>query len=782
MAQLVLKVNPAVSPLPWGPLVIASLVVSTTSTPTAVVETKFDPDTPTIALTSGDQTLTTDPIEIVEKIAGAAQLPDDSSKSAAFLTLAKTLSGKLSFPEVTAALDTLDDHLTFRTFLVGHAITAADAAVWGSLRASLQVIGILKKAGHPHLQRWYTYFDTLPSTLSIISAHAEAKSTASKEKKAASVASSSFALGLQNAVDGQVVTRFPPEPSGYLHIGHAKAALLNQYFAQMYHGKLLIRFDDTNPSKEKAEFEDSIVEDLALMGIKGDKLSHTSDYFQELYDWCIQVLKEGKAYADDTVQEKMRQERMDGIASARRDTSPAENIARFEEMARGTEEGQRWCIRAKLSVDDPNKALRDPVIYRVNMLPHHRTGDKWKVYPTYDFACPLVDSLEGVTHALRTNEYRDRNPQYQWMIEALGVRKVEIWDYSRVNFVYTLLSKRKLHWFVNNGFVSGWDDPRFPTVRGIRRRGMTVEGLKNFMLQQGPSQSQMLLEWDGIWAANKKVIDPIVPRFWAVTKEKSVEIKLKGAEVPQQIEVKDIPKHKKNPEVGLKKTTFSNTIIVDQEDAASFEDNEEITLMDWGNAIIRTKSTDASTGAITSIETDLFLEGDFKKTKKKIHWLPSPSSSQPLPTPLVDVVLIDYDYLITKKKLEEEDDVSDFVTATTEFRTEAWADSNVVSLAKGDIIQFERKGYYILDAIVKKDSGDVLEFILIPDGKASGVATKSSAAPADPNAKTMLSDGATGFEIPVSTKMYKVDPVVGGAGAEADTKMYKVDSIYQPGP
>jgi glutamyl-tRNA synthetase len=207
------------------------------------------------------------------------------------------------------------------------------------------------------------------------------------------------------------------------------------------------------------------------------------------------MIKEGNAYADDTEQEKvclmfpffpsfphhtgeerdadditgcqqMRDERMNGIASARRDCSPEDSLARFAEMATGSPEGLRWCIRAKISFTDPNKAMRDPVIYRCNLLPHHRTGDKYKIYPTYDFCCPIVDSIEGVTHALRTNEYRDRNPQYQWMLDALKLRKVEVWDFGRLAFVYTLLSKRKLKWFVEEGHVSGWDDPRFPTVRG----------------------------------------------------------------------------------------------------------------------------------------------------------------------------------------------------------------------------------------------------------------------------------------------------------------------------
>lgn len=175
---------------------------------------------------------------------------------------------------------------------------------------------------------------------------------------------------------------------------------------------------------------------------------------------------DGNAYCDDTLQQQMRDERFNGIASGRRESSVPDNLHRFEEMTKGSEEGQKWCLRAKMSYDDPNKAMRDTVIYRCVTVPHHRTGAKYFSYPTYDFACPVVDSLEGVTHALRTNEYRDRNPQYFWFIDALKIRKPNLWDFSRLNFVYTLLSKRKLAWFVNEKHVAGWDDPRFPTVRG----------------------------------------------------------------------------------------------------------------------------------------------------------------------------------------------------------------------------------------------------------------------------------------------------------------------------
>ena len=479
---------------------------------------------------------------------------------------------------------------------------------------------------------------------------------------------------------------------GYLHIGHAKAALLNDYFAhEKYNGTLLCRFDDTNPTKEKEEFEDAIIKDLALMGIKPDKTSHTSDYFEELYQYCVRMLKEGKAYADDTDQEMMRAERMDGIASKRRDASLEENLAHFKAMKQGSKEGVRWCIRAKMSVDNPNKAMRDPVIYRCNDQPHHRTGIKWKIYPTYDFCCPIVDSMEGVTHALRTIEYRDRNPQYEWMLNALDLRKVHIWDFARMNFIRTLLSKRKLTKFVEQGVVWGWDDPRFPTIRGIRRRGMTIEALREFILKQGPSRNIVNLDWTIFWATNKKYVDPIAPRHTAIAKGNAVKGKVRGARAAPYTEEK--PKHGKNSSLGTKKVAYSENILIDQEDAKTFKEDEEITLMNWGNAIVRKIHTSLNplNSNITGLELELHLQGDVKKTEKKITWLSEEGQE------LIPVELVDFDYLITKDKIEEDDNVDDFLNPKTEFRTEAWADCNVAELKEDDVIQFERKGYFRCD-------------------------------------------------------------------------------------
>lgn len=335
------------------------------------------------------------------------------------------------------------------------------------------------------------------------------------------------------------------------------------------------------------------------------------------------------------------------------------------------------------------------------------------MYPLYDLACPIVDSLEGVTHALRTDEYHDRNPQYQWFLDNLGLRQVHIWEYSRLNFVYTLLSKRKLTWFVDQGRVSGWDDPRFPTIRGIHRRGLTMEALKTYILMQGASTNYITLEWDKLWAVNRKQIDPIAPRHTAVEALNKVKVTVSGADA---YNLKEVPRHKKNEALGNKNTAYGPNIWMDQADCKELEINEEVTFMDWGNAFIRSVEKNAE-GIVTGVQAELHLEGDFKKTKKKLTWLADGAE-------LVKVDLMDYDYLITKKKIEEDDDLKDLLTPVTEFKTEAIADGNVAELNKGDIIQLERKGYYIVDAVATGDKPARL--ILIPDGKVASMASKAA--------------------------------------------------------
>jgi len=343
---------------------------------------------------------------------------------------------------------------------------------------------------------------------------------------------------------------------------------------------------------------------------------------------------------------------------------------------------------------------------------------------------------------------------------------------------------------------------------------MTVEALTQFMLSQGPSQAIVSLEWDSIWALNKKIIDPIAPRFWSVLKTKTVPVTIQGG--PVEPVVKTLPKHKKNTDVGEKKTVYTSNILIDQEDALSFDDNEEITLMDWGNAIVRSKTADSS-GTITSLTMELHLEGDFKKTTKKITWLAQPTPAHAL----VDVTLIDYDYIITKKKLEENDELKDFVTPVTEFREDALVDANVRALARGDIIQFERRGYYIFDRTVEKEKEgpqgklETWEFIRIPDGRAAGLASKAgatanAAAPERPKGGAATAEGpakvndkkgkaaaaatdigtdATPAEggvdrygvTPADTRMYKTDVILGAEAPDVTnaSKMYTVESVYK---
>ncbi|KAJ2733686.1 glutamate--tRNA ligase [Coemansia sp. BCRC 34962] len=684
------------------------------------------------------------------------------------------VGGSGGFKELEAALDELDHHLTMRAFVSGYSATMADVAVWGALRGSAIFQRNLKTKRDmlgAHLVRWYQHVDSLPFARRL----AEGLAVANKQVNRGAKDQGSFDLGLTGVEYGKVVTRFPPEPSGYLHIGHAKAALLNEFVARSNGGRLIIRFDDTNPTKERAEFEDSILEDLALLGIHGDVMSHTSDHFQTIYELALELIRRGLAYVDDTPTEVMRDERFNGIESKCRGLSVEENLARFQQMKEGTEFGQTCCLRAKMSVDNKNKAMRDPTIYRCNLVPHHRTGDRWKIYPIYDFACPVVDSIEGVTHALRSSEYRDRNPQYQWFFTALDLRPVQIMDFSRMNFAYTLLSKRKLQWFVNEGFVEGWHDPRFPTVRGIRRRGMTIEALRQYVLMQGASQRDMLLEWDKIWAVNKKVIDPKAPRHTALVKQGLVPATVVGG--PAEPYLGSVPRHKKAPELGTKSTVFSSQLFIGQEDAAELAVGEELTLMDWGNAVVE-KIEGAS--PVTGVELRLNLGGDVKATKRKITWLGQHPSVHP-----VEALLLDYDYLITKKKVEADENVADFLTPVTRFEQPAIVDANVAELPAGTVVQLERIGYFIIDRVATDSEVGAVALIRIPDGKAASMASKhtgevsvksaGSSAAANPWDKKSKPTAAAAAAAAAAAKPANAL----GLGAQSDvTQMYEVKPVY----
>ncbi|KAK7269497.1 hypothetical protein RIF29_22228 [Crotalaria pallida] len=626
----------------------------------------------------------------------------------------------------------IDGYLEKRTFFVGYSLSIADLAIWSGLAGTGKRWESLRKSKkYPNLVRWFnsivteygTILNEVTATYVSKKGSGEPSETKSKEQvivpnqaknvngdlseKSKGGSKLSAEIDLPDAVVGKVRLRFAPEPSGYLHIGHSKAALLNKYFAERYQGQLIVRFDDTNPAKESNEFVDNLLKDIDTLGIKYEQITYTSDYFPELMEMAENLIRQGKAYVDDTPREQMQKERMDGIESKCRSNSVEENLKLWKEMIAGSERGLQCCVRGKLDMQNPNKSLRDPVYYRCNPMPHHRIGSKYKVYPTYDFACPYVDSKEGITHALRASEYHDRNPQYHWIQEDMGLRKVLIYEFSRLNMVYTLLSKRKLLWFVQNGKVDGWDDPRFPTVQGIVRRGLKIEALIQFIVEQGASKNLNLMEWDKLWTLNKKIIDPVCPRHTAVIAERRVLLTLTDG--PEKPFVRIIPRHKKYEAAGDKATTYTKRVWIDHADAETIAAGEEVTLMDWGNAIVKDIEKDQD-GNITGLSGVLHLEGSVKTTKLKLTWLPEIDE-------LVSLTLVEFDYLITKKKLEEDEDFIDVLNPCTKKETLAYGDSNMRNLQRGDVLQLERKGYFKCDVPFLRPSKPIV-LLAIPDGRA----------------------------------------------------------------
>ncbi|CAL4964239.1 unnamed protein product [Urochloa decumbens] len=620
----------------------------------------------------------------------------------------------LSGSEFEAACSFLDGFLASRTFLVGYSLSIADILVWSNIAGTGQRWESLRRSKkYQNLIRWFNsiavdYLALDEVVAAYVGKRGIGKSPApSLQEKVQDwkVNTSGPEIDLPGAKVGEVCVRFAPEPSGYLHIGHAKAGLLNKYFAERYKGHLIARFDDTNPSKESNEFVENILEDIDTMGIKYDTVTYTSDYFPKLMEMAESLIKQGKAYVDNTPKQQMKDERMAGTESKCRNNTVEENLSLWREMVNGTEIGMQCYVRGKLDMQDPNKTLRDPVYYRCNTDRHHRVGSKYKVYPTYDFACPFVDALEGVTHALRSSEYHDRNAQYHRILQDMGLRRVEIYEFSRLNLVYTLLSKRKLLWFVENKKVDDWTDPRFPTIQGILRRGLKIEALVQFILEQGASKNLNLMEWDKLWTINKKIIDPVCARHTAVLKDQRVLLTLTNG--PQEQFVRILPRHKKYEGAGNKATTFTSRIWLEYADASIMSTGQEVTLMDWGNTIIKEIKTE--NGIITQLVGELHLEGSVKLTKLKLTWLPDIED-------LVSLSLVEFDYLITKKKLEKQDDFVKYLNPCTRRETSALGDPNMRNLKQGEIIQLERKGYYRCDVPFIRPSKPIVLFA-IPDGR-----------------------------------------------------------------
>ena len=528
----------------------------------------------------------------------------------------------------------------------------------------------------------------------------------------------SYRKFLKGAKEGEVVTRFPPEPSGYLHIGHIKAANLNYHYAKMFKGKMIMRFDDTNPAKEKPEFEEAILKDLESLDIIPDKMVRTSDHFDAIIERATEMVSKGLAYCDKSTGDEIAEQRAKFQPSKFRDTTPEENLAIWKSMLEG--ENKEFALRAKIDYKSKNGTMRDPVIFRHCETPHQTTGTKYKVYPTYDFACPIVDHLDGVTHAMRTNEYADRIPQYQWFLQKMQLRDIHIHEYSRLNFIFTTLSKRKLNLLVDKKVVSGWDDPRFPTVRGVLRRGMLVISLIEFMLEQGPSKNTNLMEWDRIWATNRKYLDPIALKFTGIPIDQSSEIEIENV-ADDFREVEDVALHPKLPEAGTKKLVKTKKVLIESGDAATLKVGDKIALMKWGICTVTATAPCEENPKNFKLKATIDLNDKNFKDPVKLTWLTAEKAS------LAEVELQEFDHILKVEKPDDVENFDDAINHDSKFVTRFYSDLDILKLPPKSYIQFERRCYAILDAKTQDAGKTDCQFILIPDGKTkttSGLSSK----------------------------------------------------------
>mmetsp|Transcript_4746 Transcript_4746/g.4905 ORF Transcript_4746/g.4905 Transcript_4746/m.4905 type:complete len:635 (+) Transcript_4746:1-1905(+) len=616
-------------------------------------------------------------------------------------------------------------------------MTLADIIFYLLLKNNNYCVLTQEKAGFlPHTNRWFLLCGhglECVRTLSVLTPSAEKKYPPKGAGKVGSKVANDIAVvakggvvvdddeegkgtcpPLEDAIEGMVCTRFPPEPSGYLHLGHAKAVLLNQYYAQRYKGRLIVRFDDTNPSKEKEEYADNIIKDLATLGVTPDVVTHTSDSFAKLENLARRMINEDHAYMDDTDQETMQAERMEHKESVHRNTTPVDNIKIFEKLLKGDIDTRKYCLRARIDMSSLNGTMRDPVLFRYNETPHHRTGTKYKAYPTYDFACPVVDSIEGVTHALRTTEYTDRDEQYAWIQNTLKLRKVYIYSFGKMNFINTVLSKRKLNWFVEQKLVEGWFDPRFPTIQGCVRRGVNVEALKSFIIGQGASRRVITMEWDKFWSVNKSLLEESCPRYMGVSTQDMVTLTVTNLPFSDSVNDFDgiscvsVQIHPQKPEYGLRVMRQFHRILVDQSDAVTYKEGEEVTFLRWGNFFIDEIVKDEGGKVLSMKGRSNPGATNFSKTKKTT-WLAAVPD-------LVPLNILEFDHLISKPKLADNENFQDFLNPITKIESSALGDPCMRTIQVGTVIQLERKGFFRCDVAYGGPARPVVLFS-IPDGK-----------------------------------------------------------------
>lgn len=367
----------------------------------------------------------------------------------------------------------------------------------------------------------------------------------------------------------EIQTRFPPEPNGYLHIGHTKAMCIDFGIAEKYGGKCNLRFDDTNPEKEDVKYVNAIIEDIKWMGFDfGDRVYYGSDYFDKLYDYAVELIKKGLAYVDDLDADQIREYRgtltEPGKESPWRNRSIEENLDLFERMKNGEFESGEKVLRAKIDMASPNINFRDPIIYRIKKEPHHRTGDKWCIYPMYDFAHPLQDAIEGITHSLCSIEFANNRPLYEWFLEKLEIpNPPRQYEFARLNITHTVLSKRKLRELVEGGYVSGWNDPRMPTLSGLRRRGFTPESIRNFIDLIGISRTNSVVDWGLLEHCVRDHLNKVADRRMAVLRPVKVVIENYPEDLVEEFDVENNPE---DPSKGTRKVPFSRDIYIEEDD------------------------------------------------------------------------------------------------------------------------------------------------------------------------------------------------------------------------
>jgi glutaminyl-tRNA synthetase len=511
---------------------------------------------------------------------------------------------------------------------------------------------------------------------------------------------------------GRVITRFPPEPNGYLHIGHAKAICIDFGLAQEYGGRCHLRFDDTNPTKEEQEYVDSIMEDVRWLGFDwGEHLYFASDYFEQLYDYAVQLIKAGKAYVDDLSAEETREHRgtltEGGKESPHRRRSVEENLDLFARMRAGEFPDGSKTLRAKIDMASPNINLRDPVMYRIRKAEHHRTGDKWCIYPMYDWAHGQSDSIEGITHSICTLEYEDHRPLYDWYLDQLGIHHPQQIEFARLNLTYTMMSKRRLLTLVEKGYVTGWDDPRMPTLAGLRRRGYTPEAIRDFCDRIGVAKSNSTVDMALLEHCLREDLNKRAPRAMAVLRP----LKLVIENYPEgQVEQMEAVNNPEDPSAGTRKVPFSRELYIEQEDFREDPPKKYFRLYPGNEVRLRYAYIVKCTGVVKDKNGEIIevrctydpatrsgVGQEGKKVKGTIHWV---SAAQAIPA---EVRL--YDYLFSKPNPDEVEDGQDFTVNinpnSLETLTACRLEPSLASAAPGQRYQFERQGYFCVDT---KDS------------------------------------------------------------------------------